>query len=204
MRQWHSGTGGGVITFTPPRPRPSLGQFTGVSNGAGSGSGGQADGSFDGSGVSSGNQPAVSRATDRANADSKREQNRKLRAEQQQLRSEREAAERRALERQRQSRNSQRLAQQQRAWNPQDRASGQCAQRKPLEHSARRFGGLSIIFPTPTVEFARLGEEHQRSESQPRVHQSGATKQQQAQCPAPLKQPFRLEPWWPGRLIHQR
>ena len=109
-----SGTGGGVITFTPPRPRPSLGQFTGESNGAGSGSGGQADGSFDGSGVSSGNQPAVSRATDRANADSKREQNRKLRAEQQQLRSEREAAERRALERQRQSRNSQRLAQQQR------------------------------------------------------------------------------------------
>ena len=109
-----SGSSGGVITFTPPRPRPRLGQYTGADNGTSSGGGGQAgvSGSTGNSGSASGHSPAVSRTTDRANTGIVGDQNRDPEAEQQRLRSDREAAERRALERQRARRQMEREAQQ--------------------------------------------------------------------------------------------
>ena len=105
-----NGSSSGVITITPPRPRPSLGQFTGIVNGAGSGNGGQAG---DASGILNGSmdpKPAVSRASGEAQTGSKRDQNSNTRAEEQRIRNERDAAERAAIQRQREIRNSQRAA----------------------------------------------------------------------------------------------
>jgi len=108
-----NGSDGGSITFTPPRPRPSLGQFNGTVSGAGSGSGGQAGDSAGNQGTPPGVKPNVSRTTDRANAQGKRDENNSPRTEAQRLRSDREAAERAALDRQRAIRNSERLAKKQ-------------------------------------------------------------------------------------------
>lgn len=66
------GTGGlangGVSTFTPPRPRPSLGQLNGMGNAAGGGQAGGANGSSGNTDV----QPANSRRTQRGYSGGKR------------------------------------------------------------------------------------------------------------------------------------
>ena len=180
----YNNASGGIIVSTPPRPRPSLGQFTGIYGGPTAGNGGQAG---DGSADNNGSAPAVSRTTERANADNKRSENQRIRAERQRIQKERESAQRDALQRQREARDAQRITQERERQQRQEvreiRRESNRESRNSWTPSRSGSDGSAPRYTAPREE--RSSPNRDTNISPPRPSQNNSTRERPSQNSRP-------------------